>query len=234
MLLYNANAAEFTRLRSLGDRNPRLETYARAMEDLHAEPRDEAKVELSRQLLSRLVEAGAGDAIESAARYYLARIVHQHQSQPDHAEARAAYLEFYKGSRDSFFAQLSFLKYVTLYLYDSLDDRKTSLEKLQEIEALASGMSVPELKANFHRMMGQAYEAFDLLPSRALEHFALAYAIGFRIDENRLETLHALARLSERLGRPEDARRFYRELLAMELPQEVREEAWAALSRLGS
>ena len=69
----------------------RLGGYARALELLFQEPREEANALRAKRVFDQLFEINGNDDVGMASAYYLARISHKHLDEPDLESARLGY-----------------------------------------------------------------------------------------------------------------------------------------------
>ncbi len=234
LLIYSESSPEFNRVRMLGREDPRLSRYITALEILHGQQEaEEGPPYLAAQRLLRgLIEAEPNDAIGLAAMYYLARIEQSNPVEQDIASAKALYRKLYDSHRDRFFGQMALLKYAALEIYNDDGVEAGVLERIQKLEALAEDMSVPHLRCNFHRLLGEAYVAFELDPKRAYDHLQAAYELGLPVESMRVDVVLHLARLCEQLGDGEKALAHYDELILLAPQHESIDEFRAKAAEL--
>lgn len=232
MLIYSESATEFNRLRSLGSKNPRLAQYARALDVLHGqEDADgEEPYRLAQDLFSELIAENDSDAIGLASLYYLARIQQSNPVEQDISEAKRLYRDLYEAWPDRFFGQMAFVKYATLEIYDDDGTGDGALARLQALEPMLPRITIPELRRNLHRIVGEAYHGFGIEPQRAFEHLERAYRMGLPIESIRVEALVKIAELAEQLGQLERALAAYDELILL-APRHPEADSFEAKAR---
>ena len=220
MLVYSESEAEFTRLRTLGRSNERLARYTRALEILHgqraASETEEEPYLMAQSLFSSLVEANDEDAIGLASQYYLARIAQSNPIEKDMSTAKRLYFDLYEARKDRFFGQMAFIKYATLEIYDEEGSEPDMLTRIQKLEPHAESLTIPDLRRNFHRVLGEAYARFDLDPKQAFKHLDTAYQMGLPVESIKAEVLARIATLGEAIGERERALQAYNELLLID------------------
>lgn len=226
MLLYSDSSSEFTRLRALGEKDPRLAEYTRALVTLHDENADLAERHaLARGMLERLVEEYRDDAIGMASLYYLARIAQVHPVEEDLQKAKLLYLELFENHSDRFFGQLAFLKYAMIEIYDDSVTGSTAATRIRAIEDHEDRITLRDMKRNYHRILGEAYAALEIDDGKAYEHLKAAYEIGIPLVSLRVDVLSKLAPLAEQFGEMETALQAYDELAGI-ASQDQRQEGF--------
>lgn len=217
MLIYSESSPEFARLRSIGRENKRLALYTRALEILHGrvEADGEEPHVAAQRYLNMLVADDDSDAISLASRYYLARIALTSPARQDVEAAKQLYYDLYKAHSDRFFGQMALVKYATLEIYDDDGSGTEVFERIQKLEPLAARVTVPELRRNFHQILGEAYASFQLDSRMAYHHLEKAYEMGIPVPSIRVDVLVRLAELGDELGQLEQSLRAYDELLLL-------------------
>lgn len=216
LLIYSDNSTEFNRLRSLGQDNQRLALYTTALDTLHGKvevDEGEEPYQVAQRSLRMLVADNDEDAIGLASAYYLARIAQSNPYEQDIAAAKKLYWDLYEKWPERYFGQMAFAKYATLHLYDEDGSEREVLDRIQNLEPIVSDISIPEVRQNVHRLIGEAYVVFDLDPERAYQHLLAAYDLGIPVESIRIEVLERLGKLGEEIGQLERALLAYDELL---------------------
>lgn len=216
MLVYSGRSTEFNRLRSLGKDNQRLSLYTIALDTLHGKipvKKDEKPYLVAQRIFGTILADNDRDAIGLASAYYMARIKQSNPFEQDIAEAKKLYWNLYDKWPKRFFGQMAFVKYATLHIYDDDGSGDEVLKRIQNLEPIVSDISIPELRQNVHRIMGEAYVSFELDSEMAYEHFLEAYRLGIPVDSIRIEVLERIGKLGEELGKNERALLAFDELL---------------------
>lgn len=230
MLVYSGTSTEFNRLRSLGKNNQRLALYTRALDILHEKvevDEDEKPYEVAQGIFRIIISDNDEDAIGLASAYYLARIVQSNPYEQDIEEAKKLYWEIYERWPERFFAQMAVVKYATLHIYGDDSSSDDVYERIQELEPIIGKITIPELRQNMHRIVGEAYARFELDSTVAFEHLKEAHALGIPVASIRVEVLEYLAALGEEIGELERALQAYDEL-ALIAPKHERTEEFSA------
>lgn len=234
MLIYHGNSTEFNRLRSLGKNNQRLALYTTALDTLNGKTEvedGEEPYKVAQRIFRIIINDNDADAIALASEYYLARIMQSNPYERDISQAKTLYWELYDKWPERFFGQMALVKYVTLHVYDDVGDQDAQ-ERIESVEPLIQDMSLPELKQNAHRILGEAYWTFDLDSTLAYEHFLEAYRIGIKIESIRIEVLERIARIGAEIGENERALKAYDELLMIAPAHPKRKEFRVGADRL--
>ncbi|MDQ8179733.1 hypothetical protein [Pelagicoccus sp. SDUM812005] len=237
MLVYSARSTEFNRLRTIGKENKRLSLYTTALDTLHGKvpvEEDEKPYQVAQRIFRMIIADNDSDAIGLAAAYYNARVTQSNPYEQDIAEAKKLYWKLYEKWPERFFGQMAFVKYATLHIYDDDGSGDEVWERIQNLEPIVSDISIPELRQNVHRIMGEAYFSFDLDSTLAYEHLTEAYRLGIPVGSIRVEVLERIAALGEELGENERALSAYDELVRSAPRHERRSEFVAAAERLRS
>lgn len=216
LLIYSDNSTEFNRLRSLGQNNQRLALYTTALDTLHgkvAVDEGEEPYQVTQRIFKMLIADNDSDAIGLASAYYMARIAQSNPYEQDIDAAKKLYWDLYEKWPERYFGQMAFAKYATLHLYDEDGSETEVLDRIQNLEPIVSDISIPEIRQNVHRLIGEAYVVFDLDPARAYEHLLGAYDLGIPVESIRIEVLERLGKLGEEIGELERALLAYDELL---------------------
>lgn len=216
MLVYSARSTEFNRLRSLGKDNKRLSLYTRALDTLHGKlPVDDGEkgYQVALRIFRMIIADNDRDAIALASAYYTARIAQSNPFEQSISEAKILYWDLYEQWPERFFGQMAFVKYATLHIYDDDGSEDEAWERIQNLEPIVADISIPELRQNVHRIMGEAYASFDLDSELAYEHLLEAYQLGIPVDSIRIEVLERIGELGEVLGKKERALLAFDELI---------------------
>ncbi|MBK1877392.1 hypothetical protein [Pelagicoccus mobilis] len=216
MLIYHGRSTEFNRLRSLGKDNKRLALYTTALDTLNGKTEveeDEEPYRVAQRIFNMIIADNNSDAIGLASAYYLARIKQSNPYERDIAEAKMLYWNLYDRWPERFFGQMAFVKYVTLHIYDDDGSGEDVQDRIQSVEPLIEDMTIPELRQNVHRIVGEAYASFELDSELAYEHLLEAYRLGIKVDSIKVEVLERIAGLGEELGKQERALKAYDELI---------------------
>lgn len=216
MLVYSARSTEFNRLRSLGKDNSRLSLYTNALDTMHGKvpvDDDEERYQVALRIFEILIADNDTDAIALASAYYTARIAQSNPFEQDITEAKKRYWDLYERWPERFFGQMAFVKYATLHIYDDDGSEEMAWERIQNLEPIVSDISIPELRQNVHRIMGEAYASFGLDSELAYEHLLEAYQLGIPVVSIRIEVLERIGSLGEELGKKERALLAYDELI---------------------
>lgn len=199
LLLYNSGSPEVNDLRARSTGNVRLGGYARALEILFQEPREEANALRAKKLLDQLFEVNEKDDVGMASAYYLARISHKHLDEPDVEAARLGYRYLFETYSGRFFGELAFLKFVLVELYER-DSEESVEQRLENLEKSGERLTIPEMRRGFHRSMGEAYRVFELSDAKAYEHLKAAYELEAPVPETQIELMLSVAELAESIG----------------------------------
>ncbi|EDY80813.1 hypothetical protein VDG1235_430 [Verrucomicrobiia bacterium DG1235] len=216
MLIYSDSSTEFNRLRTLGNENQRLALYTNALDTLYGKievEEGEKPYRVSQRIFRMIIADNDEDAIGLASAYYLARISQSNPVEQDMAEAKKLYWTLYEKWPERFFGQMAFVKYLTLEIYDDDGSGDRVEERIQKLEKMVDGITLPELRQNVHRILGEAYVSFDLSAEPAYRHLLEAYDIGIPVLSIRIEVLQKIGQLGEELGQDERALMAYDELL---------------------
>ncbi len=216
MLVYSDRSTEFNRLRSLGKENKRLSLYTTALDTLHGKvpvEEDEKPYRVAQRIFRMIIADNDSDAIGLAAAYYNARVTQSNPYEQDIAAAKKLYWNLYEKWPERFFGQMAFVKYATLHIYDDDGSGDEVWERIQNLEPIVNDISIPELRQNVHRIMGEAYFGFELDEELAYEHMLEAYRLGIPVGSIRIEVLERIGALGERLGKYERALLAYDELV---------------------
>ncbi len=216
MLLYSESSSDFTRLRMLGQKNPRLAAYTRALEILHGarQTEDELAPYLEAQNQFRLLVAEIDDdPVGLASHYYLARIAQSNPVELDLQAAKQLYLDLFEAHPDHFFGQMAFIKFATIEIYDEPEGhQRSAAQRLAAIEKQVPAITFPDMARNLRRILGEGYHALGVDPRKAFEHLDAACAMGQPVASIRAETLESLAEVAQAIGETERALRAYEEL----------------------
>ena len=199
LLLYNSGSPEVNDLRARSTGNTRLGGYAKALEILFQEPKDEANVLRAKKLFDQLFEINGNDDVGRASAYYLARISHKHLDEPDLESARLGYRYLFETYPGKFFGELAFLKFILVEMYER-DSEESIEDRLEALEERGKRLAIPEMRRGFHRSMGEAYRVFELSNSKAYEHLKAAYEIEAPVPETQVELMLSVAELAESMG----------------------------------
>ncbi|MDQ8198132.1 hypothetical protein QEH56_08240 [Pelagicoccus enzymogenes] len=216
MLVYSDRSTEFNRLRSIGKENKRLSLYTTALDTLHGKvPVEEGEkpYQVAQRIFRLIIADNDSDAIGLASAYYNARITQSNPYEQDIAEAKKLYWKLYERWPQRFFGQMAFVKYATLHIYDDDGSGDGVWQRIQNLEPIVSDISIPELRQNVHRIMGEAYFGFELDSQLAYEHMVEAYRLGIPVGSIRIEVLERIASLGEEIGEYERALLAYDELV---------------------
>jgi len=237
MLIYHGSSTEFNRLRSLGKNNKRLSLYTTALDTLNGKRQveeDEEPYKVAQRIFNMIIADNDKDAIALASEYYLARIKQSNPYERDISEAKKLYWALYDEWPERFFGQMAFVKYATLHIYDDDGSEDDVLDRIQSVEPLIADVSIAELRQNAHRVVGDAYVAFELDSELAYEHLIEAYRLGIKVDSIKIEVLEQIARLGEEIGKRERALKAYDELLMVAPAHENRKAFKESAARLRS
>lgn len=199
LLLYNSGSPEVNDLRARSTGNTRLGGYAKALEILFQEPREEANVLRAKKVFDQLFEINGKDDVGMAAAYYLARISHKHLDEPDLESARLGYRYLFETYPGRFFGELAFLKFILVELYEREAEESIGA-RLESIEERGKRLTIPEMQRGFHRSMGEAYRVFELSEAKAYKHLRAAYEIEAPVPETQIELMLSVAELAEAMG----------------------------------
>ncbi|MBC2604980.1 hypothetical protein [Pelagicoccus albus] len=215
MLIYHGQSTEFNRLRSLGKNNNRLALYTEALDTVYGKLKveEEEPYKVAERIFENLISDNSSDAIGLASAYYLARVVQSNPYEKDIAKAKMLYWDLYEKWPERFFGQMAFVKYATLHIYDDDGSGDEVLTRIQDLEPMLNKISISKLKQNAHRIMGEAYVAFELDSESAFKHLKKAYDLGVPVQSIKIEVLERLAVLGEEIGETERALSAYDELL---------------------
>ncbi len=216
MLVYSGTSTEFNRLRSLGKDNKRLALYTTALDTLYGKvpvEGDQKPYQVAQRIFRIIIADDNSDAIGLASAYYMARIAQSNPFEQDISEAKKLYWKLYEQWPDRFFGQMAFVKYATLHIYDDDGSEEDVWQRIQNLEPIVADLTIPEMRQNVHRIMGEAYAVFGLDSKLAYEHLLEAYQLGIPVDSIRIEVLERIATLGEALGKNERALLAYDELL---------------------
>lgn len=234
MLVYSGSSTEFNRLRSLGKDNNRLALYTQALDTLHGkEPveGDEKPYLVAQRIFNMILADNDEDPIGLASAYYLARIVQSNPYEQDIAEAKKLYWSLYEKWPQRFFGQMAFVKYATLHIYDESEE-DDMLYRIRNLEPIIPDISIPELRQNVHRIVGEAHFGLGFDSNSAYEHLLEAYRLGIPVTSIRVEVLERLGALGEELGELERALLAYDELMMIAPRHELLEEFSEKAERL--
>jgi hypothetical protein len=187
--------------------------FGLALAWINLQPKSDANLARADALLQAIVtESTAADELAHAARFYRGRIQQVHLRKPDTAAAQRLFRSLMDEHPESFWGQLAGIKWLTLEIYTAgpADARPA---RLSQLEALAACFTRPELAKDYHNIMANAYEALAISDERAFHHLALCWQLGVTRGVDQADFLARLGTLAERLGRAEDARRYFEEFL---------------------
>ena len=199
LLLYNSGSPEVNDLRARSTGNTRLGGYARALEVLFQEPREEANALQAQRVFDQLFEVNGNDDVGMASAYYLARISHKHLDDPDLESARLGYRYLFEAYPGRFFGELAFLKLILVELYER-DAEESIGARLEFLEERGKRLTIPEMQRGFHRSIGEAYRVFELSEAKAYKHLRAAYEFEAPVPETQIELMLSVAELAEAIG----------------------------------
>lgn len=208
-------------------------SFGLALTLINLQPKTEANLDRAAALLQEVAASPADQELALAARFYLGRIAQVHRRKPDPAAAQRLYRALMDEHPASFWAQLAGVKWVTLQIYTAGPATERAA-RLGELEAMAGFFTLPQFAKDYHNIMANAYEALAISDAKAFEHLAACWRIGIARGIDQGDFLARLGTLAERLGRADEARRFYSEFLARFQRDERRyliEQRLAALER---
>lgn len=211
-------------------------SFGRALTLINLQPKTDANLAEAEARLQEVIATATDPELAQAARFYLGRIAQVHRRKPDPAAAQRIFRALMDEHPNAFWGQLAGVKWVTLQIYTAGPAAERA-ERLARLEATASFFTLPQFAKDYHNIMANAYEALGLSDAKAFEHLAACWRIGIARGIDQGDFLARLGTLAERLGRAEEARRFYGEFLARFQRDERRyliEQRFAALSPTAS
>ncbi|TVR49570.1 MAG: hypothetical protein EA425_12010 [Puniceicoccaceae bacterium] len=197
----------------------RTHRFARAVTLLNVQPRTQANLQQSEQILLDLKEPGTPeDEITVAALYYLGRIDSWYRS--DRNLRRS--LDWYRQAMDYWpdhdYAQQAALRWISLHLFFGSGDTHT---RLTEAEQMRSFFQTTSALRDYHFMMASAWTHLETDGERILHHSKATLAHGLARENSRKAALLHVAEWSRELGDPHTALLYYRQFLE-EFPQDNR------------
>jgi tetratricopeptide (TPR) repeat protein len=215
----------------------REQRFGLALAWINLQPKTDDNLARADALLQGIVaESSATDELAHAARFYCGRIQQVHLRKPDTTAAQKLFRALMDEHPGSFWGQLAGIKWLTLEMYTT-GTAATLPARLEQLEHLASFFTLPQLAKDYHNIMANAYEALAISDQRAFNHLAECWRLGVTRGVDQADFLARLGTLAERLGRHEDARRYFGEFLERFVRDERRymiEQRMAHLRRLTS
>lgn len=194
------------------DLSPRERSYGEAVALLNLQPRTEARIQRSADLLDAII-AGPEDKITIPARFLRARIDHIHRTPANLPAALRGYDELFAAHEEHPLAQLG----ATLAAMARIFAEETDPlgEPMAAAEAILPRLTDPTVQAGMHLMLANAcIRLGERDQRRALGHFEAAHALGLRSPKIRANVLASIGGLSEEFGQPARALSAYETFLA--------------------
>lgn len=196
---FNEAHQKIIALRSNPSISSRELDYAEAILLLNVQPKTESNIQEASQLFQSVAANGA-DELSLYARYYIARILHVHQSVPDLIKAEASYLELIGQYPQHILAQESLLKLSILYLYE-LKKEEPMEKRIQKVNLLGQKITDPVISGMYHGMMADCLLRFSSSSKKeALDHLLLYENAGIQRPKKRAFTLIQIGLISRELG----------------------------------
>lgn len=183
-----------------------------AVTTLGLQPRTQRNIAVAESGLRKLVAENAEDDAGRKARFFLARVLENHRSDPgpaEIAEARRIYLELLaENTADPLLESgAARIAYIDLYAAGNDADKLASAEaQLRRLEPL---LRTPAGRREFHSAVGFTLVELGGDRTAALEHLLAAVQIHNPLPQVQSETLLAAAALAEATGRRDVARKYY-------------------------
>ena len=233
LLFYNSASHEVNLIRSEGVLDNRMKNYSAALDAIHHPHATAEEIEAAREKLDVIASVEWSDDMTLAARYYLIRIVQKFQTIPDVKLANRLYLELFKEHPGHYFGQMALHMHSFISLYHEVENGGAG-KILVELESLGEEMSIPDPKRAFHRVMGEAYDYYELSGEKAYQHMKKAYELTFPLQSAKIDALLALGEKAVENGEKGYAIQIYSDFLDAQKRNPRKNEVEERLRRLGA
>ena len=187
--------------------------FGLAVAALNRQPRSEKTIAEAEALFEAVRAADPAHDLGVASAYFIARIVQIHRFDPDEAEAGRMFRALSLAFPEHYFGQLAFLNYATIDIYRQPGAAAIG-QALYRLEEEGGFLTVPDVKRNFLRLLGETHVYYDISPRKGEDFFVAAMEVGFIRPGLRAKMLLRVAELARKRGDVATARKYYETLLA--------------------
>lgn len=186
--------------------------FTRAVLLLNRQPRTDADLANAITMLRDLGQRGGSVELRARSLYYAARAESfQNRDQPADT---GSFEHLWQNYPEEPYGQRA-LVHLMLLAFDAEALRETILARCAELEEQAEGLTDRMVRSHFHQVAARGYLYLGSMEARALEHLLQVSAWGTARRET-LGDLHvSIGQLAVEQGRPDLARKHYREFLRL-------------------
>ena len=189
----------------VGDRESR---FGMAVTLLNVQPKTAGNVQRAYRLLREIRNENFSDHYGISAQYFLGRIDQVHRSSPHRESARRHFTLLIERHREHPLAQLAVVKLGILDLYDPLNDDLAT--RFEQVEGRVGLLWDRPAKRDYHLLLAEAYDRYELSKSGSLEHLLAAERADPSIARSDPDFAVLVADLARELDEVEIAIRYYR------------------------